>query len=164
MHLDSGEILLKTFYHHYTPFIYRILKVLSGTIPFYFMVYLFKGTLTFMQMFWLHVVIVAVFSLVTIYVTLVFWLDRLIITNRRLIFIDWKYLTVKSEYETELKDVQDITSIERGVFSAIPIFDYGTIEIKTSSNQTTIIFEEAPNPNGIKKLIQQLLIHISNNA
>jgi hypothetical protein len=96
-------------------------------------------------------------------VTLVFWLDRLIVTNKRLIFIDWRYLSIKSEYETELKDVQDITSIERGVFAILPIFDYGTIEIKTSSNQTTIIFKEAPNPNGIKKFIQSLLIHPHNN-
>ena len=88
-----------------------------------------------------------------------YWLDRLVITNKRIVFIDWKYLTVKVEYETELKDIQDITSREKGIFSILPFFDYGTIEIKTSSNKTTIVFTEARNPNGIKKLLQRILIH-----
>lgn len=164
MHLDANEVILKIFYHHYTPFIYRLLKVFGAAMPFYFLVYIFKDSFTFVQVFWLHILILMFFSLVVIYVTLVFWLDRLVVTNKRLIFIDWQYLTLKSEYETELKDIQDITSIERGVFSILPIFDYGTIKIKTSSNQTVITFIEAPNPNGIKKLIQQILIHISANA
>jgi hypothetical protein len=162
MHLDTGEKILMTYYHHYTPFVYRIIKVIVATLPFYFLIFLFKSSLSFNTIFFLHLFVVSLFSLVTIYVTLVFWLDRLIVTNKRLIFIDWKYLSVKSEYETELKDIQAITSVERGIFAILPFFDYGKIEIKTSSNQTTIIFLEAPNPNGIKKFIQSLLIHHHN--
>jgi hypothetical protein len=160
MHLDQGEVILKVFYHHYSPFIVRLLKIISTTIPFYFLIFIFKDSFDFTTVFFLHLFIVSVFSIVTVYVTLVYWLDRLVVTNKRLIFIDWTYLTVKTEYETELKDVQDITSIEKGIFAILPIFDYGTIEIKTASNQTTIVFVEAPNPNGIKKFVQTVLIHI----
>jgi hypothetical protein len=163
MHLESGEVILKTIYHHYTPFIVRILKLVAATIPFYFLIFILRGSLSFNQVFWAHIIIVLLFSLVTIYITLVFWLDRLIITTRRIILIDWKYLTVKAEYEAELKEIQDITSIEKGIYSIIPALDYGTLEIKTSSNKTTIIFEEAPNPNGIKKIIQTILSHFPNN-
>lgn len=160
MQLDKGEKVLATYYHHYTPFIIRILKVVSATIPFYFLLYLFRTSLSFNTVFFLHILVVSLFCLVTIYVTLVYWLDRFIVTTKRLIHIDWKYLSVKSEYETELKDVQDITSIERGVFAILPVLDYGRIEIKTSSNKTTIIFEEAPNPNGIKKFLQSIITQI----
>jgi hypothetical protein len=132
-----------------------------ATLPFYFLIFIFKASLSFNQIFWAHLFIVFLFSLVTIYITLVYWLDRLVITNKRLIFIDWKYLTVKSEYETELRDVQDIVSVERGLFAILPFFDYGIIKVKTSSNKTTIHFDEAPNPNGIKKFIQTILLHIS---
>ncbi len=83
----------------------------------------------------------------------------MVITNKRVIFIDWKYLTVKAEYEAELKDVQDITSKEKGVIALLPIFDYGDIIIKTASNLPTIEFTEAPDPDGIKKFIHQIIIH-----
>lgn len=150
---------MKVYYHHYFPFVIRLLKVVIATIPFYFLVFLFRDSLSFSQMLLVHVIVVLLFSLITIYVTLVYWLDRLIVTNKRLIYIDWQYLTVKVECETELKDVQDIISTENGVFAVLPFFDYGTIEIKTASLATTIMFEESPNPNGIKKFIQSVLIH-----
>lgn len=159
MHLEKDEVILKIFYHHYTPFIHRMLKIIGATLPFYFLIFIFKSSLDFSQIFWAHLFVIFLFSLVTIYVTLVYWLDRLIITNKRVVFIDWKYLTVKAEYETELHDIQDVTSREKGVIAILPFFDYGTIEIKTASNKTTIRFTEAPNPNGIKKFIQRVLIH-----
>lgn len=163
MHLEENEVVLAVFYHHYTPFIYRMLKIIGGAFPFYFLIFALRKSLTFNQILWGHIFIVTLFVGVTVYVTLVYWLDRLVVTNKRLIFIDWKYLSVKAEYETELKDVQDITSTEKGIFAILPIFDYGVIEIKTSANKTIICFEEAPNPNGIKKFIQTILIHSSNS-
>ena len=100
-----------------------------------------------------------VFSLVAVYLTLIYWLDRLIVTNKRIIFIDWEYLTVKTEHEAELNDIQDITSQEKGLVALIPFFDYGTIVIKTASAKTFIKFTQSPDPNGIKQFIYSNIEH-----
>ena len=86
-------------------------------------------------------------------------MDRLVITNKRIVYIDWQYLTVKAEYETELKDIQDLASHERGIIAIFPVFDYGTFEVKTASSDVTIRFENAPNPSEILKFVQDILIH-----
>lgn len=107
----------------------------------------------------MYIIVMFIFSLIFIYITLIYWLDRLVITNRRVVFIDWKYLSVKVEAETELKDIQDIVSRENGIFSLIPFLDFGTIKIKSASNKTAITFPQAPDPNGMKKFIQSLAIN-----
>jgi hypothetical protein len=157
MRLGPDEILLKTYYHHYTPYLVDLAKIFGAMLPFYFLLFLFREALTFKVLLIFNIFIVLLFGMVTLYVTLVYWLDKLVVTNKRLIYMDWKYLTIKTEYETEIKDIQDIISMERGFISMFAIFDYGTLEIKTSSNISAIVFEKAPNPNGIKKFIQHIL-------
>jgi hypothetical protein len=159
MHLDDNERILKVYYRHYYPYFIRVLKLIGVSIPFYFLIFILGDSLGANEAFLIHVFILLLFTAVLLYLTLLYWLDRLIVTNKRLIYIDWKYLTAKTEYETELKDIQDITSMENGLFAIIPALDFGTLLIKTSSNDTTIQFHEAPNPNGIKGFIQDLIIN-----
>jgi len=159
MYLAKDERILKTYYHHYTPFLANLLKLFVATIPFYLLLYFMRDGFTFGVIMAVHLIIVFLFSLVAVYMTLVYWLDRLVVTNRRIIFIDWEYLTVKTEHESELKDIQDITSREKGIVALIPFFDYGELVIKTSASQTFIKFTEAPDPDGIKKFIYTQITH-----
>lgn len=159
MHLESNEIVLKIFYHHYLPFAIRLLKLIGAALPFYFLLFLLANNLSAKVIIFLHLGIVVIFTLALIYVTIVYWLDRLVITNKRVIFIDWKYLTVKAEFEAKLEDVQDIRTIERGILASIPFLDYGVIEVKTASDRTVILFPEAPNPEGIRQFIYQVQNH-----
>lgn len=159
MHLSPDEKILKVFYHHPTPFIFNLLKLIFATLPFYFILFVLKDGFSFGAIVTMHIVVVLLFSIAAVYITLIYWLDRLIITNKRIVFIDWKYLTVKTEHEATLNDIQDITSTEKGLIALIPIFDYGTIVVKTASAKTLIDFPQAPDPDGIKKFIQDLLVH-----
>ena len=159
MRLGKGEKVLKVYYHHYLPFVFRLLKVFVVTLPFYFLLFLFREGLPNNIIFGFHLVLISIFSLVTVYVTLVYWLDRLVVTNRRVVFIDWKYLTVKAEHETELADIQEVSSYEKGIIAVLQIFDYGSIVIQTASSTPTIEFPEAPDPDGIKKFIHSLVVH-----
>jgi hypothetical protein len=158
MHLEKGEKILKIYYHSLFPFLVTVSELLIVTLPFFFILYLLKDSISFNTAVVAYSLILFVFALLLIYLTLIYWLDRLVITNKRVIFIDWKYLTVKVEAETELKDIQDIVSRENGFLSLLPLLDFGTVEIKSASNKTAINFIQAPNPNGIKKFIQTLAI------
>lgn len=159
MHLGKGERILKIYYHHPTPFVFDLLKLILATLPFYFLLFIMGNSFEFGVVLALHLIVVLLFSLVAIYLTLIYWLDRLIVTNKRIVFIDWKYLTIKTEHEASLYDIEDITSQEKGIIALLPFFDYGTIVIKTASAKTLITFPQAPDPEGVKKFIHSITIH-----
>lgn len=153
MHLREGEQVIKIFRHHPTPFVYLILKTIGVTFPFFLLLYVFQGSLSGKNYYILLAAIFVLFTLIIAYVSVVYWLDKLVITNERIVFINWKYLTVRNESEAFLNDIQDIQSHENGLFSYFWIFDYGYIIIETASAHTTIEFLQAPDPEAIRQFI-----------
>ncbi len=160
MDLREGEKILKVYRRHFTPYLIKQIKVLIGAFPFFFMAFLFRTALSNTAYIIMHLSIFFLFALVFIYVTLIYWLDKLIITNKRIIFVNWRYLTARDEAEALLDDIQDIQTHERGLLSAINFFDYGTLRLDTASSYVTIEFVDAPDPEGIRKYIY----HIKGNT
>lgn len=153
MRLSEGEQILKIYHHHPTPFVYQLVKIIVGCIPFFFFLYLFAPFMS-MKWFWIvHVVIFIIFGLIIVYASLLYWLDKLIVTNKRLLFVDWKYLTVRDESEALLHDINDIITLEKGFLSSFKMFDYGTVRVDTPASSVTITFVDAPNPEGIRQFI-----------
>ena len=153
MQLREGEQILKVYHHHPTPFVFSILKVIVATLPFFLMLFWLQEALSTMWYVIAHLVVFFIFGIVVTYASLVYWLDKLIITNRRIVYIDWKYLTVRDEAEAFLTDIQDVQTNEKGVFSYFWIFDYGTLRLDTASSYVTLEFIEAPNPEEIRRFI-----------
>ena len=113
--------------------------------------------------FVLHAIIVAIyvglfitFVIIGVLVLFFYYLDRLVITNCRIVYTDWRTPFKIEEHEAELSDIQDITTEESGILSFIPIFDFGTFTLETASSEVAIIFKEAPDPENIKHFIYQL--------
>lgn len=156
MQLREGERIVKVFHHHPTPFVFDVLKVIVGTFPFFLLLFLFESVLSTYWYVILHLVVFGLFSLVILYVSLIYWLDKLIITDARIIHIDWKYLTVRDEAEALLKDIQDIQTEEKGILSMFWIFDYGLLRLDTPSSYVTIEFKDAPDPENVRKYIFSL--------
>lgn len=153
MQLREGEQIVKIFHHHPTPFVFDVLKVILGSFPFFLLLFLFSPILSLKWAVILYLMVFALFTLVLIYVALIYWLDKLIITNQRIIHIDWKYLTVRDESEAFLKDIQDVQTEEKGILSRFWIFDYGLLRLDTPSSYVTIEFLDAPDPENIRKHI-----------
>lgn len=153
MHLGTNEVVVKIFYHHYLPFTIRLLKLILASVPMYALLFFLAPTLPGNFLLIAHLAIVIGFTLAVAYMTIVYWLDRLVLTNERIVFIDWQYLTKKTESEASLKDIQDIRTHERGFLASFSVFDYGTIEIKTASDKSVIKFDEIPDPEGVRKAI-----------
>lgn len=153
MHLREEEQILKVYHHHPTPFVFDILKVFLGTFPFFLVIFLFKESVNMQWYILLHIIVFILFTLVVAYVSLVFWLDKLIITNQRIIFVNWRYLTVRDEVEAYFNEIQEINTEEKGFLSYFKAFDYGNIRIETAASHVSIDFLDAPDPEGIRRFI-----------
>jgi hypothetical protein len=153
MQLREGERIIKVVHHHPTPFVLDVLKVILGSFPFFLMLFLFSPVLSTKWAVILHLMVFVLFTLVLIYISLIYWLDKVIITNDRIIHIDWKYLTVRDESEAFLKDIQDVQTEEKGILSRFWIFDYGLLRLDTPSSYVTIEFKDAPDPENVRQYI-----------
>lgn len=156
MNLGEGEKVIRIYHHHMTPFVYIIIKIIASIVPFFIFLYLFKGAFEPFIFVILNISLFVIFCLLVTYFSLTYWLDRLIITNKRVIYIDYKYLTVRDESETYLRDIQDVNTHEHGLLSYFKIFDFGTITLDTPSYGITIEFTQAPNPEGIRQFVFQV--------
>jgi hypothetical protein len=156
MNLSDQETILKVYHHHPTTFFFRLVNYIIVSLPFYFVAAFFYTVFSPWQMVILFGTITLIFGFLTMYDLVLFYLDQLIITNRRIVHVDWKSALSRSEAEAELLDIQDITTKEMGIFSALKIFDYGLFMLETASTKTSIIFPDAPDPEGIKHFIYRL--------
>lgn len=82
------------------------------------------------------------------------YFDVFIVTDRRVVDIDFNNLLDKKFSEADLSRIQDVTSRVSGVSQTI--FNYGTVLIQTAAEQNEIIFEKVPNPEKVVRLLQNL--------
>mgnify|MGYP001608622431 FL=1 len=88
-----------------------------------------------------------------------YWLDKFIVTNYRIVHVTWPFPTIRREFETELSEIQEIATKEMGFLSYLKIFDYGTLKIETAASKVTIFFDKAPDPEGIKHFLYSSVLH-----
>jgi hypothetical protein len=156
MLLQENECLIKIFHHHPTVFLIKAFNFIVISIPFFFVASFFSGLLNTVQMVMVYTGIVLIFGLIMAYELFFFYFDRLVITNRRILHVDWTGAFSRAEHEAELSDIQDIGTEEAGLLAFLPIFDFGTFVVETASTKTTITFKDAPDPEGIKHFVYHL--------
>jgi len=156
MELREGEKILKIYHHHPTPFLWMLIKVAVSFAPFYLFIYLFHDSMSDKGAFIANLIFFVILALVVLYLVFIYWLDRLIVTNQRIVFKDYKFLTVSEESQTFIRDIQDIITREKGILAYFRAFDYGIVRMETAASKSTVIFDNAPNPEGIRQYIFQL--------
>lgn len=77
-----------------------------------------------------------------------------IVTNERVVDIDFLYLLYKRFSEAELAKIQDLSFTTGGVPAAI--FDYGDVLIETAGELPNIKFEKIPHPEKVVETIRTL--------
>jgi len=77
-----------------------------------------------------------------------------VITNKRIIDVDFYGLLYKEISDAELEKIQDVTDTQIGAIRAI--FDFGNITIQTAGEKTKLDFVDVPHPGKIAKLLQDL--------
>jgi hypothetical protein len=79
-----------------------------------------------------------------------------IITDERIIDVDFHSLIYKRISEAKLDQIQDVTYSQGGFIESI--FNYGTINIQTAANVPELEFEKVPQPAAVTKIINQLIL------
>lgn len=74
-----------------------------------------------------------------------------IVTNDRIVDIDFINLLYKDVAEAQLSRVQDISYNQKGIFAAM--FDYGNVRIQTAGELPNFSFEIVPKPNDVVDII-----------
>ena len=77
-----------------------------------------------------------------------------IVTNERVVDIDFYYLLYKKFSEAELAKIQDIRYTSGGVLAAI--FNYGNVTIETAGEAPNLVFELIPFPEKVVETIRAL--------
>ncbi len=84
----------------------------------------------------------------------IFYLDMWVATNDRIIDIEQFGLFSRTISELDLFRIQDVTTDVHGVLPTL--FHYGTVTVKTASDNISIVFHDVPQPNKIREELIQL--------
>lgn len=85
---------------------------------------------------------------------LAWYFNLFVITNQRVVDIDFNNILDKKFSEASLDMIQDVTSRVAGVGQTF--FNYGNVLIQTASEINEVVFEKVPNPEKIIRLLQEL--------
>lgn len=80
-----------------------------------------------------------------------------IVTNERIIDIDFFYLLYKKFSEAELTKIQDINYTSGGLLAAV--FNFGNVVVETAGEAPNIDFELIPFPEKVVETIRELTEH-----
>ncbi|MEO6508793.1 MAG: PH domain-containing protein [Patescibacteria group bacterium] len=78
-----------------------------------------------------------------------------IITNERIVDIDFKSILFKEVTATKVEKVEEVTSKSGGYVGSL--FNYGTVYVETASNEINIEFERVPHPAQVVEIINNLV-------
>ena len=83
-----------------------------------------------------------------------YYLDVWIVTNQRIISVEQEGFFSRTISEQRIDKIQDVTSESHGVFPTV--FNYGFVHIQTAGQTNRFVFEEVPDPDGIRDLVIKL--------
>lgn len=78
-----------------------------------------------------------------------------IVTNKRIVDIDFSMILYKEITVARLDKIEDITIKSGGYFESF--FDYGTIFIQTAGMEANVEFAQVPFPSEVVKIINKLI-------
>lgn len=133
-----------------------ILVIIPFILP--FVRQLFGNPFPFLSVRFYFVSIVFYYLIVVtyLYINFITWYYNVaLITDRRVIDVDFSNLVYKDVATTKLSLVQDVRYAKVGVGRAF--FDYGDILIQTAGSLDNFNFESAPDPEEVVHIVEELI-------
>ncbi|KKR72643.1 MAG: seg [Microgenomates group bacterium GW2011_GWC1_41_8] len=91
-----------------------------------------------------------------IYVNFILWYYNVnIVTNERVVDIDFAYLLVQEVSATRITQIEDVTYRRIGVLATL--FDYGNVFVQTAGTEANIEFLGIPQPKRVAQILIDLL-------
>lgn len=79
-----------------------------------------------------------------------------IITDERIIDVDFLSLIYRNISSAKIDNIEDVTATTGGAIRAM--FDFGNVQIQTAAEKQEFEFEDVPHPNKVTKLVNELLL------
>jgi len=77
-----------------------------------------------------------------------------IITDERIIDVDFYDVTIKKVSDADIDKIQDVTFTNAGALGAV--FNYGDVLVQTASEITEFVFSKVPDPAKVADILQRL--------
>ncbi len=77
-----------------------------------------------------------------------------IVTNERIVDIDFYFLLFKRISQAELEKIQDISYSSGGIFATV--FNYGNVTVQTAGEAPNLEFDMVPNPDRVVETIRSI--------
>ena len=91
-----------------------------------------------------------------IYVNFILWYYNVnLVTNERVVDIDFVYLLVQEVSATRITQIEDVTYRRVGILSML--FDYGSVYVQTAGTESNIEFLSIPRPKQVAQILIDLL-------
>jgi len=87
---------------------------------------------------------------------LTWFFNVFIITDERVIDVDFISLIYKNVSAAKIENIEDITAATGGALRSV--FDFGTVTIQTAGAQQELEFEDIPHPAKVTKLLNELIL------
>jgi hypothetical protein len=84
------------------------------------------------------------------------------ITNKKIVDMDFQGLTYKNISEAPLTNIEDVTSNINGTFGTI--FNIGSVLIQTAAERTEFEFNDVYNPSQVRDIISDMVTEARKNA
>lgn len=79
-----------------------------------------------------------------------------IITDERIIDVDFLSLIYRNISSAKLDNIEDVTATTGGAIRAL--FNFGTVSIQTAAERREFEFEDVPQPSQVTKLVNEMLL------
>src|SRR3989344_3865887 len=79
-----------------------------------------------------------------------------IVTDERIVDIDFYSLIYKEISDTKIERIQDVTVVQGGVIRAL--FNFGTVNIQTAGERREFDFEDVPKPQVVAKFLNEMML------
>lgn len=87
---------------------------------------------------------------------LLWFFNVYIITDERIIDVDFLSMIYKNISTAKIENIEDVTKQTSGIMASL--FDHGTILIQTAATKNEFEFEHVPHPAKVVKLLNELVI------
>lgn len=158
---EDGEKVLLFFRRDFmTNAKWILIGIFLAVLPFLLLIaqQLFKNPFPFLSLKFYLVLFVFYYLVVAtyLYINFITWYYNVaLITDRRVIDVDFSGLVYKDVATTKLSLVQDVSYVQVGVIRSF--FDYGNILIQTAGSLDNFTFESAPDPEEIVHVVEELI-------
>lgn len=151
---QDEEILLALRSHWINNLSWIIIAIFMAIVPVFFTYFSFLNFFPVQYrfsavLFWYLITFISAFEKY-----LSWYFDLYVITNKRIVDIDFNNLLNKHFAEADLSMIQDVSSSIKGMLGTF--FNFGDVLIQTASEINQINFEKVPNPQKIIILLKEL--------